>query len=107
VVNRQEQMQKAWMLVGGWCAAAVVSELDQAIFRIVQDAASTADVCPRLHVPLQTFKPHKEQHGLTKAVSPELMTKRRALLVGLTLLSAVIGDSFCPYLHHAAVFPRL
>jgi hypothetical protein len=31
---------------------------------------------------LQTFKPtHKEKQGLTKPVSPELLTKRRAVMV--------------------------
>lgn len=29
----------------------------------------------------QTFKPHKEKQGLTKPVSPELRTKKRALTV--------------------------
>lgn len=32
-------------------------------------------------IALQTFKPHKEKQGLTKAVSPELRTKKRALTV--------------------------
>lgn len=30
---------------------------------------------------LQTFKPCRERQGLTKAVSPELLTKKRALTV--------------------------
>jgi hypothetical protein len=30
---------------------------------------------------MQTFRPHKEKQGLTVAVSPELLTKRRALTV--------------------------
>jgi hypothetical protein len=34
-----------------------------------------------LPCPMQTFKPHKEKQGLTKAVSPELRTKKRALTV--------------------------
>lgn len=32
-------------------------------------------------VPVQTFKPHKEKQHLTLAVSPELLTKKRALTV--------------------------
>lgn len=34
-----------------------------------------------VHACMQTFRPHKEKQGLTVAVSPELLTKRRALMV--------------------------
>jgi hypothetical protein len=50
------------------------------VLACTQDRLTGARLC--CHVCMQTFRPHKEKQGLTVAVSPELLTKRRALTVG-------------------------
>lgn len=68
--------------------------------QLASNACSRGHLLKMTHFCLQTFKPtHKEKQGLTKPVSPELLTKRRAAMV------RACSQLSCTYLKTSALFP--